>query len=145
MAQPRTIDILNRLYMLHHRSLPAYLHYAPPDRIRNHPQARQVLAQVVADQAATADKLATMVLEEGGAVAPGEFPMWFTGLHDLSVEYLVGQLIERQQKFIAACEGLADQLAASPYAQAAAREAVGEAKGHLDNLQELATADSAAA
>jgi hypothetical protein len=26
----------------------------------------------------------------------------------------------------------------APYAQAAAREAVGEAKGHLDNLQELA-------
>jgi hypothetical protein len=25
----------------------------------------------------------------------------------------------------------------APYAQAAAREAVGEAKGHLENLQEL--------
>jgi hypothetical protein len=145
MAQARTIDILNRLYMLHYRSLPAYLHYAPPDRIRNHPEACQVLAQIVADQAATADKLATMVLDEGGTVVPGEFPMWFTGLHDLSVDYLVNQLIERQQKFIAACEGLADQLATSPYAQAAAREAIGEAKGHLDNLKELSAASSAAA
>jgi hypothetical protein len=144
MAQSRTIDILNRLYMLHHRSLPAYLHYAPPDRVRNHPEAREVLAQIVTDQAATADKFATMVLESGGTVIPGEFPMWFTGLHDLSVEYLVGQLIERQGKFIAACEGLADQLALAPYAQAAAREAIGEAKGHLDNLKELTGAEAAA-
>ncbi|MCU0877979.1 MAG: hypothetical protein MUF06_09365 [Pirellulaceae bacterium] len=145
MAQVRTIDILNRLYMLHYRSLPAYLHYAPPDRIRNHPQAREVLTQIVTDQAATADRFATMILDEGGTVVPGEFPMWFTGLHDLSVEYLVKQLIERQEKFIAACEGLADQLTTAPYAQAAAREAVGEAKGHLDNLKELVTAGSVAA
>jgi hypothetical protein len=50
----------------------------------------------------------------------------------------LGQLIERQKRHIAACERLADMLGLAPYAQAAAREAVGEAKGHLDNLEELA-------
>ena len=34
--------------------------------------------------------------------------------------------------------GIVDLLATAPYAQAAVREALGEAKGHLENLQELA-------
>ena len=45
--------------------------------------------------------------------------------------------MERQGKFISACDRLAEMLNMAPFAQAAAREAVGEAKGHLENLQEL--------
>jgi hypothetical protein len=137
MPTPSTIDILNRLYVLHHRSLAVYLHYAAPDRLANNPKALAVLGQMVADQTRTADKLATLILDANGQVDPGEFPMSFTALHDLSVEYVVKLLIERQQRHIAACEKLTDLLTMAPYAQAAAREAVGEAKGHLDNLEEL--------
>jgi hypothetical protein len=144
MPSPSTIEVLNRLYVLHHRSLAVYLHYAAPDRLASQPKARTVLAQMAADQTRTADKLATMILDTNGQVDPGEFPMSFTGLHDLSVDYLVKLLIDRQKKHIAACERLADMLTMAPYAQAAAREAVGEAKGHLDNLQELAAAPKAA-
>jgi hypothetical protein len=144
MPSPSTIDILNRLYVLHHRSLAVYLHYAPPNRLARHPRAAATLAQMVADQTRTADKLATLVLDSSGLVDPGEFPMSFTGLHDLSLDYLVKLLIERQRKHIVACERLAAALNMAPYAQAAAREAVGEAKGHLDNLEELAAAAAAA-
>jgi hypothetical protein len=144
MPSPSTIDVLNKLYVLHARSLAMYLHFAQPHRIARNPKAGAVLAQVVADQTRTADRLATLVLDAGGQIDPGEFPMWFTGLHDLSVEYLVAKLIERQQRFIAACEQLADALTLAPFAQAAAREAVGEAKGHSDNLRELAAEPAAA-
>ena len=144
MPAPSTIEVLNRLYVLHHRSLAVYLHYAAPHRLAQNPSAASVLGQMVADQMRTADKLATMVLEANGQVDPGEFPMSFTGLHDLSIEYLVKLLIERQVKHVAACERLANLLALAPYAQAAAREAVGEAKAHLDNLNELAAAPAAA-
>jgi len=144
MPSPSTIEVLNRLYVLHHRSLAVYLHYAAPDRLASNPKAQAVLAQMAADQTRTADKLATMILDANGQVDPGEFPMSFTGLHDLSVDYLVKLLIDRQKRHIAACEKLADMLTMAPYAQAAAREAVGEAKGHLDNLQELAAAPAAA-
>ena len=144
MSAPSTIDILNRLYVLHQRSLVMYLHYAPPNQLAQHPRAAVTLAQMVADQTRTADKLATLILQSNGLVDPGEFPMAFTGLHDLSLDYLVKLLIERQVKHVAACERLASALNMAPYAQAAAREAVGEAKGHLDNLQELAAAPAAA-
>ena len=139
-----TIEALNKLYVLHHRSLPVYLHYAPPYQLARNAKASATLGQIVADQTRTADQLATLVLDSGGQIDPGEFPMWFTGLHDLSVEYLVAKLSERQERFIAACEQLAESLTLAPYAQAAAREAVGEAKGHLDNLRELAAEPAAA-
>jgi hypothetical protein len=137
MSPPSTIDILNRLLVLHERSLPVYLSYAPPYELAAHPKAKAVLDQIVADQKRTIDRLGTLVIESGGTVDYGEFPMSFTSLHDLSLDYLLKLLTERQQKFITACERLAEMLSMAPYAQAAAREAVGEAKGHLENLQEL--------
>ena len=137
MSPPSTIEVLNRLLVLHERSLPVYLSYAPPDRLASNPNAKAVLDQIVEDQKRTIDRLATIVLDSGGTVDYGEFPMSFTALHDLSLDYLLKLLIERQTKFVAACENLANLLAAAPYAQAAAREALGEAKGHLENLKEL--------
>src|SRR5206468_9066057 len=127
----------NRLLVLHMRSLPMYLGYAPPYQLYQNEHAKAVLDQIVEDQKRTVDRLGTLILESGGTVDYGEFPMSFTSLHDLSLAYLLKLLIERQQKHVIACEKLAEQLSMAPYAQAAAREIVGEAKGHLENLQEL--------
>jgi hypothetical protein len=137
MSPPSTTDIVNRLLVLHERSLPMYLSYAPPGDLAANPHAQSVLNQIVTDQKRTIDRLATIVLDTNGIVDYGEFPMSFTSLHDLSLAYLLKLLIERQERFISACERLADMLTLAPYAQAAAREAVGEAKGHLENLREL--------
>ncbi len=137
MSPPSTTELLNRLLVLHMRSLPMYLGYAPPNQLfRNH-HAQAVLGQIVEDQKRTVDRLGKLILDNNGAVDHGEFPMSFTSLHDLSLPYLLKLLIERQQRSIAACDKLADGLNMAPYAQAAAREIVGEAKGHLENLQEL--------
>jgi hypothetical protein len=137
MSPPTTTDVLNRLLVLHMRSLPMYLGYAPPHEIDRHVHAKAVLAQIVEDQKRTVDRLGTLILDSGGTIDYGEFPMSFTSLHDLSLAYLLKLLIERQQKLVSACENLADMLGMAPYAQAAAREAIGEAKGHLENLEEL--------
>ncbi|HEY2414321.1 MAG TPA: hypothetical protein VGI40_18900 [Pirellulaceae bacterium] len=137
MSPPSTIEILNRLLVLHVRSLPMYLSYAPPYQLYQHENAKAVLDQIVDDQKRTIDRLGTLILDSSGTIDYGEFPMSFTSLHDLSLAYLLTLLIDRQQKTITACEKLADALSMAPYAQAAAREAVGEAKGHLENLQEL--------
>lgn len=139
MSPPSTTEILNRLLVLHMRSLPMYLSYAPPDQINRHEHARAALGHIVEDQKRTVDRLGTLILEAGGTLDYGEFPMSFTSLHDLSLSYLLKLLIERQGRFVTACEKLADMLTMAPYAQAAAREAVGEAKGHLENLEELRT------
>jgi len=137
MSPPSTTEILNRLLVLHMRSLPMYLGYAPPYELASHLRAKAVLDQIVEDQKRTVDRLGTLILDSSGTIDYGEFPMSFTALHDLSLDYLLNMLIERQQKFIMVCDKLADSLGMAPYAQAAARETVGEAKGHLENLQEL--------
>jgi hypothetical protein len=137
MSPPSTTDILNRLLTLHMRSLPMYLSYAPPYQLARNEHAKAVLDQIVEDQKRTVDRLGTLILDSSGVVDNGEFPMAFTSLHDLSIAYLLKQMIERQQKFVLVCERLAGALSLAPYAQAAAREAIGEAKGHLENLQEL--------
>lgn len=137
MTESSTYDILNRLLILHSRSLAAYLNYARPWAIQAHPKTLAVLEQMVADQQATVDRLAGLIMETG-PVEPGEFPIIFTGWHDLSVEWLVDKLIERQRKTIILIERLVNQLNLAPYAQAMAREALGQAKGHLENLQEVA-------
>jgi hypothetical protein len=138
MTTSETNDLLNRILVLHARSLPMYLGYAQPDQLWKNPKAAAVLNQIVGDHKRTVDRLAALILDNHGTVDHGEFPMSFTGLHDLSVDYLFKQLIDRQKRFIAVIEKLAEQLKLAPYAQAAAREAVGEARGHLENLEELA-------
>lgn|SRR5436190_9582156 len=140
MSPPSTTEILNRLLVLHVRSLPMYLSYAPPYQLDHHQRAKEVLNQIVEDQKRTVDRIGSLILDSGGTVDYGEFPMSFTSLHDLSLAYLLKLLIDRQQKTIAACDKLADALSLAPYAQAAVREAVGEAKGHLENLLELQAA-----
>ncbi|MGV3607560.1 MAG: hypothetical protein ACO1RA_14225 [Planctomycetaceae bacterium] len=137
MNSVSTNDVLNRILVLHSRSLAVYLTYAPPWQMVGLTEAMTVIKQVADDHQRTVDRLAAIILENGGTVDHGEFPMSFTSLHDLSAAYLVNLAIERQQKVISAVEKLADMLALSPFAQATAREVVGEAKGHLQNLQEL--------
>lgn len=141
---PSTNEILNRLLVLHERSLPVYLSFAAPEHIEKSPAIGQVFRQMAADHMRTVDRLGTLVLENHGTVDHGEFPMSFTSLHDLSANYLLKLMIERQHKLISALGKLADMLATAPYAQAAAREALGEAKGHLENLEEAAVSPRAA-
>jgi hypothetical protein len=138
MTESSTTDSLNRLLILHSRSLASYLNYARPWALQAHPKALAVLEQMVADQQDTVDRLAKMILETA-PVEPGEFPIAFTGYHDLSVEWLVNKLIERQQKTILLIDRIVGELNLAPYAQAVAKEVLGQAKGHLENLQEVAT------
>jgi hypothetical protein len=140
MSQPSTNDILNRLMILNSRSLPMYLSYAQPFALEQHPRFKEVLNSIVASQRAMADRLATFILDNHGTLNPGEFPMTFTGYHDLSVDFLRKQVTDRQRKEIAQIEKCVELLKLSPFAQALAQEALGEAKAHLQTLEELQTA-----
>ena len=138
MNAPSTNDLLNRVLILHEHSLPVYVSYALSDTLDATPKFAAVLRQMVEDQRRTVDRVATLILDNGGEVDRGEFPMNFTGYNDVSVKFLLKKIIERQEKTIAAIEQIAGQLATAPYAQSLVRESLGEAKGHLENLQELA-------
>ena len=133
---------LNRLRIIHTRSFAAYLYYAAPWIRKGFHGAADVLALMGSELERIADQLGEMILNNGGEIIPGEFPIEFTGLHDLSVDYLLGIIIDHQEKDIATIQDCVNQLEADPFAQALAEESLGAAKGHLDSLQELVATQS---
>jgi hypothetical protein len=138
-----TNGVLNELVAMHNRSLPMYLTYASPTWPRGAEKARETLELIAADQSETAERLAAAVLESGGVVNNGEFPMYYTGFHDLSFEYLLGQLIKEQKEDVASLEQHVASLSLAPMSKALAEEALGAAKGHLQSLEELKQPPSA--
>lgn len=143
MSSDNTIDALNELVAMHYKSLPVYLTYASPTWHRGDDLARETLATVSQDQQETADRLAAMVVEGGGVVDNGKFPIYYTGYHDLSFGFLLTKVIEEQRQDIATIEHCVAELVTAPLAKAAAQEALGAAKGHLESLEELRQASAA--
>jgi hypothetical protein len=137
MNQSKTIDALNRLYVLHNRSLPLYLRDAGPWEREGDERAKETLAHIIEDHLASVDRLGAMILDRDGAVEHGRFPMEFTGWHDLSFDFILRRLIDVQRLAIGAIESCVRQLDHDPEAKAVAEEILGQAKGHLESLQEL--------
>ena len=137
MTEVDTIDVLNRLVVLHHRSLAIYISYAQPAWKRGEEQARKTLALIAADEQTTVDRLSTMISDANRNVRHGTFPMQYTGYHDLSFDFLLGKLIENQHDKILQIQEAVELLSLVPMAKMAAEETLGAAKGHLRSLQEL--------
>jgi len=132
-----TCRLLNQLISIHARSLPVYLMDAAPWVAKRESHATDVLNIVAADHELTADRIAELVMERGGAVSLGAFPMPFTGLHDLSLEYLISQLVLHQRNDTQRIQQIVELLASDPVAKSVAEETLGAAKGHLESLEEL--------
>jgi hypothetical protein len=129
-------ESLNRLLALHYRSLPMYLRDARPWTRRQDERAEEVLAHLIADHQRIVDLSFEALLDEGGDIEHGAFPMTFTDLHDLSFDYLLGALVENQTQLAEQLQALVDDSGGEPLAL----EALGLAKGHLEELRELTTA-----
>jgi hypothetical protein len=142
MNATETNSTLNRLRIIHTRSFAAYVHYAAPWIRKGFHGAADVLETMSSEIERIADHLGEMILSNGGKLVAGEFPIEFTGRHDLSLDYLLGVIIEHQEKDIVAIQECVNQLDANPLGQALAEEALGAAKGHLDSLQELVATQS---
>ena len=135
---PDTINALNHLIAIHNRSLPVYLRSARPWAGRNSQEALQSLDEIADAHFQMVDRIAALVMELHGAVRTGEFPHRFADWHDLSVTFIISKAIELQKVDIARIEKCVGWLEGSPRGKALAQEALGEAKAHLESLQELA-------
>jgi hypothetical protein len=128
------INILNRLLAIHYRSLPMYLRDARPWRHSGDDRANELLSQIITEHQRMVEHISETLLELGGDIEPGEFPMLFTDMHDLSYNYLLRQLVDQQRQMVAQIQECADAAPGEPLVL----EALGLAKGHLEELQELA-------
>ena len=132
-----SVDLLNRLLAVHGRSLPIYLANAVPWVGRGRSEAVEVLQAIAADQRQTVDRIGELIVDEGGRLNLGGFPMGFTSYHDLSIDFMVTKLIERQRVDIHKIEAVVAETESGSTIRAIAEEALGAAKGHLQSLQEL--------
>ncbi len=139
-------EILNQILVLHHRSLATYLGDARPwAEFTREEQAQQLLTSIVTDQHRTVDEINELLLERNHTPHFGEFPMSYTGLHDLSFSFLLKKMIEQQQRIIRQIETYVPQLAKDDVARAVAERSLGAAKAHLEMLQQAEQLHSASA
>jgi hypothetical protein len=135
-----TLDVirhLNRLLAIHCRSFVQYLRWSRPHVPPGREDEVETLSAIASDQDALAERITRMIVESGALPRSGEFPMEFTDLHDLDIDFLVAAAVRYQEFDQAAIQQVVDALQSTPAAKAIAEEALGMSKGHLDSLREL--------
>lgn len=137
MSSEPSIPVLNRVLAAHYRTLARYLSYASPTWHRGDENARAVLRNVADSQQETVDRLGALVVESGGAVDYGQFPIEYTGYHDLGFGFLLKKLVDNQQRLVRLVEEAVRQPGLNSLAKATLEEILGLAKGHLENFREL--------
>jgi hypothetical protein len=141
MNAMEAIPVLNRLLGLLCRSLPAYL---ADVKTLGHPEGERVrtaLNRLAADQRMYAQRVADTITLHGGRPNPGQFPSEYAAKNDLSIEFLLREIIAGQEQELVSIAQCASQLESESALHALAEEILGNAKGHLDILVELAKAD----
>jgi|GEM_PF-390751 len=143
MNQPATIPLLNRLLGVVSRSFLQYIKFSQPYVPAGRKEVLETLAAMAADLDSMADRISQMIMNQQELPRTGQFPMGFTDMHDLDIDFLVRVAIDCQRQDIVAVEQLVEQLQMAPAAKSLAEETLGMAKGHLQSLEELAGAQMA--
>ena len=140
MPSLQNIDVLNRLLATLRCSLPEYLQGSRYWTHRGDERAEAIVRHLVDDQRSYMGRLAELILGRHGQIEPSIFPMEFTDLNLLSLDYLLEELIEHQRANIEAIEACRDELAADRPARELAEEILGNSRGHLENLESVVKA-----
>lgn len=134
---PDPIDALNEVLRAQYRSLPMFLAGTEPWTHHGDERATAALANIVADQKAMVQRVGEAILDRGGRVETGNFPIEYAELHFLSLDYLLTQLVARQKDDVATLERCVEQLAGDRAARTLAEEALGSERAHLETLEHL--------
>jgi hypothetical protein len=137
MPSTETTDALNRVLAILERSFPQYLQYAKPYIPPGREDVMRTIDEIVAGQDALAERVSETVFEAGDLPDDGKFPIEFTDTHDLSIDFLISEAIECQKQDVVDLKECVESLRLSPAAQMLAEEALGQAKGHLELLEQL--------
>jgi len=137
MAAAKSFDALNRLHVIEHRSLATYLADACPWTHPGDEPATKAIASILADQQAMAGRVAELIDARNGRVARGSFPMEYTDMNMLSLDFLITELVRCQKRDISEIEQIVADLATDREARELAEEVLGSERAHLEALEEL--------
>lgn len=137
MSQPATNQLLNRLLAIVGRSFPQYLTFSRPYIPAGRANLMETIESIVADQDVMTERLSQMLKDSNSPARQGDFPMEYTDLHDLDIDFLMRAAANYQRQDIESIAEVVDELRLAPAAQSLAEEVSGMTKGHLDSLLEL--------
>jgi hypothetical protein len=137
MPQDQSIDALNSLLGILNRSLIMYLAEADPWTQPEQQQAAETLQRIVDDQRRDVNRLAELIIDRFARIDPGQWPMEFTDLNFLSLDYLLLELVRHQRQDIAQIQRCVAMLTGDRRARDLAEEILGSEKAHLEALEEL--------
>jgi len=129
--------VLNQLLHLLCRGLPSYLTEAKPWSQPEHQSLCNAMANLVEDRQMYADRVAKAILDRGGYPDPGQFPLEYTSLNEVSMEYLVHELIDSLRADMEILQGYSAQLAEIRPLHALVEEIIGNTKGHREILEKV--------
>ena len=133
-------DVLNQLLHLLCRGLPEYVVEVNPRMRQGRQSLYKALTNLVDDHRLFAQRTAQAILDRGGYPDPGAFPLEYTGLNDVSIEYLAHELINSLHVDIEILEELSTQLATLPELHALTEEILGNTTGHAEILETVENA-----
>jgi bacterioferritin (cytochrome b1) len=136
-GKANVIEQLNRLLEIEYRSFPMYLADAAPWTSQHDERAVEALKNIVADQRVMSQRIGELILDLGGRIEPGEYPLQFTDTHFLSLDYLLKDLQYYQRQDIADIERIVARLAGDREARELAEEALGAERAHLEAIEAL--------
>jgi hypothetical protein len=140
MNRTEPIDVLNQLLRLLFRSLPVYLRETQFWARGGDAPALAALHTIAADRKRFAERLAEAIDKRGGVADAGRFPVAFTGLNDVSLEYLLECVGREQQEEIPALQRHLMELEGDPEAHALAAEVLANACKHREMIEGLKSA-----
>ena len=82
-------------------------------------------------------RLGELIDARNGRVDRGSFPMEYTDMNMLSLDFLVQEMIRCQKRDIADIERIVAELGADREARELAEEVLGSERAHLEALEEL--------
>ncbi|GAA4434245.1 hypothetical protein [Bremerella cremea] len=138
----KQMELLNRVAALHHRSLPTYLAYARPWVALGGEANAHVIEDIAADHHDVVERVLEVLETADRPVSLGDFPMEYTSLNDLSLDFVLGEVTRFERRLLHSLEDIATWLDRESTATRLVNLAIGMAKGHLQNLAELTKSSS---
>ena len=130
------LDVLQEVLRILCRGLPQYLVEAKPWLQSEDAAFLAALKNAIADQRHYARRVADAVTERGGRPDPGPFPLGYTAVNDLSLDFMKNRIIEQLREDHEILKHRAKQLADHHELHALVDEIVGNYRGHLELLEE---------
>jgi len=137
VTEANVIGVLNRLLAIECYSLVNYVSEAPPWTHPGNKKLMEATRDIVEDHEHYSQRLADAIEDRGGCLNTGSYPLTFTSLNDLAVDYLLARLVESQQHAIELNERCVEELLEDPQARSLASEVLGSERAHLDILKEF--------